>query len=123
AMDLENRPFAQLLGLQNRGADSSAPGELGRNEALLLRQSERLPNGARHARILRYCANQGHRSGYPPASYNRALIISRYRVTQAPQDLRGSVPLLLRVDHVAFGEHRTTAGDSRAALGRAHEIA
>jgi len=60
----------------------------------------------------------------PPAAPSRwSFEVARHRVAQPAQDLGRRVALLLRVDHVALGEHRAAPRDPRRALGRADDPA
>ena len=116
-VDLQDRTFVLLLGFQHRRADSAAPGEFGGHRQRRGIESEGLAQRVGHARILRDRADQRHRRLHGPAFHNRALEIARHRVAQSAQDLGGGIALLLRVDHVALGEHRAAPGDARRATG------
>ena len=67
------------------------------------------------ARVLRNRANQRYRRLHRPPLHDGALEVARHGVAQPAQDLRRRVALLLRVDHVALGEHRAASGDPRRA--------
>ena len=103
-------------------ADGAAPGVLGGHEQVV-RPRARKPRGC--ARVTpAFCdtapiSATGASTG--PALHDGALEIARHGVAQAAQDLGGRVALLLRVDHVALGEHRAAAGDARGAAGRADD--
>ena len=75
------------------------------------------------ARVLRNRADQSYRRLHRPPLHDGALEVARHGVAQPAQDLRRRVALLLRVDHVALGEHRAAPGDPRRALGRADDPA
>ena len=114
AVDLQDGALARLLGFQNGRADGAAPGVLLGHEQVVLGQREGLAQRAGDAGVLRDRADQRHRRLDRPALHDGALEIARHRVAQAAQNLGRRVALLLRVDHVALGEHRAAAGDARA---------
>ena len=87
------------------------------------RQRERLAQRPHHAGILRHRADQRHRRLHRPPLDHRTLEIARHRIAQPAQNLGRRIALLLRVDHVALGEHAAASRDPRRATRTAHQVA
>ena len=109
-VDVQNRALARLLGLQNRRADGAAPGVFARARTARLRVSEKASRSAPVTPA--FCdtapiSATGASTGRPFTI--AALEVARHRVAQPAQNLGRRIALLLRVDHVALGEHRAAS--------------
>src|ERR1035441_3251526 len=123
AVYVQNGAFALLLRLQNGRPDGPAPGVFLRHEELFRGQREGLAQRPHHAGILRHGADQRHRRRHRPPLHHRTLEIAGDRIAQPAQDLRRRIALLLRVDHVALGEHAAASRNPRRASRAAHQFA
>jgi hypothetical protein len=120
AVNFQDGAFARLFGFQHGGADGAAPGVLLGTINCVFGKPESLAQAPGDAGILRNRADQRHRRFHRPPLDDGAFEIARHGVAQAAQDLGRRIALLLRVDHVALGEHRAAPGDARRATGARH---
>ncbi len=88
-----------------------------RHEERVAFELEGLAHGAHGARIGGHAADEGDRGLNDLALGDGAPEVADDGVAQPAQHLRRAVALLLRVDHVALGEHAAAPGDARRLAG------
>ena len=89
-----------------------------RHQELGLLQFEDFTQSIADAPIQSDCTDEGDRGRYCSAFDDTGFKVACYGVAKAAQNLVSGVALLLGVDHVALGEHRTASGNTRCASRR-----
>ena len=88
------------------------------------RPRARTPRAAAHGALVGgHAADEDHRRVDDLALGDGALEVARHRLAEAAQHLGRHVALLLRVDHVALGEHAAAAGDPGRLARLEHDVA
>ena len=109
--------------LDQSGADGAHARVVLGDEELTVLERERLAQRAHGALVGRHAADERHRRVDDLALGDGALEVAHDGVAEAAQYLGRFVALLLRVDHVALGEHAAAAGDAGGLAGLEHDVA
>ena len=127
ALDVEahERRVARRLevGLDQRGADGAHARVVLGDEQLAVVQVERLAQRAHGAVVGGHAADERDGRLDDLALGDGALEVAHDGVAEAAQHLGRLIALLLRVDHVALGEHAAAAGDAGGLAGVQHDVA